>query len=385
MIIYCTKIVTFSQVERQIVKFEYSNIAHSTMGDLEKLLKHHVIGHVIFWFTSIAFMLFQFYIIGDHKLSVSFDIFVKVLVHNIGFAIAVYVNLYYLFPKFLKQKLYLEYFMLLLLTIALGALFIEFMFIFPLNHMFRTGGDYDYFNLTIFTQYFFSTSGYVAITFVMKVVNEWIELQNVNMKLKEIEKQKLKAELDTLKAQINPHFFFNSLNNIYALALENSNKTPDLILKLSDLMRHVLYDSMENYILLDKEVQFIENYIDLQRIRVHDQSSIRFSCDDNWPEQRVAPLIFQPFIENAFKHGLKNISDDAHILINFTIEQQDFIKFEVTNKYDSSQERDENRKGIGIENVRKRLQMLYPKDEHDLSITQTEDTFSVRLLLKLRK
>ena len=150
---------------------------------------------------------------------------------------------------------------------------------------------------------------YVGITSFLKLIKDWLSLQDINLKLVKIEQQKLEAELKTLKGQLNPHFLFNSLNNIYSLALIKSDKVPELILKLSDLMRHIIYESKENYISLEKEIEFVNNFIELQKIRTSDKTKIKYEIKGKIPSAKIAPLLFEPFIDNAFKHGLPGIGD----------------------------------------------------------------------------
>jgi LytS/YehU family sensor histidine kinase len=145
---------------------------------------------------------------------------------------------------------------------------------------------------------------YVGITSFLKLIKDWLSLQDINLKLVKIEQQKLEAELKTLKSQLNPHFLFNSLNNIYSLSLIKSDKVPELILKLSDLMRHIIYESKENYIPIEKELEFVNNFIELQRIRTSDKTKINYRINGIIPSAKIAPLLFEPFIDNAFKHGL---------------------------------------------------------------------------------
>lgn len=340
---------------------------------------HKLIGHILFWIGSICLSLFLFYVYGDFRLKITAPIISKVLTYNIGFAIATYTNLYLLFRYFLKKRKFILYFFSLFCTLTASALFIHFTFLFPLNHLFDPQGDFSTFRLNILLQFFFSSTGYVLFTSIMKVVDEWIELQNVKTKLKETERQHLHAELTTLKAQINPHFFFNALNNIYSLALENSKSTPDMILKLSELMRHVLYGSNSDFIDIDKELVFIENYIELQKIRYTSHDFINYTKQID-AKFRVAPLIFQPFIENAFKHGAKSSSTKSFIDIKFKTTSDNQLFFFISNRKSNPSS---SNNGIGIENVRKRLKLLYP-EQHILQLTETADTFNVELKIEFK-
>jgi len=243
---------------------------------------------------------------------------------------------------------------------------------------------FTHFNLNLHSAYFFSTLLYVGITSFLKLIKDWISMQDINLKLVKIEQQKLEAELKTLKGQLNPHFLFNSLNNIYSLALINSNKVPELILKLSDLMRHIIYDSKENYILIEKELEFVNNFIELQRIRTSDQTKIKYNIVGKIPSAKIAPLLFEPFIDNAFKHGLPGTDNEDFIHITFSFNNSDYLSFTLANNYEESFYKKNKNSGIGLENVKQRLKLLYSVNEYNLKITTDNHIHTVLLQLKLK-
>ena len=179
-------------------------------------------------------------------------------------------------------------------------------------------------------------------------------------RLQEIETERNKAELKALRSQINPHFLFNSLNSIYSLARKKSNEVPEKIVQLSDLLRHVIYDSERDFIPLEKEIEMIRNYIILQNLRTDDQHKISLRVDGEVKEKLIAPMIILPFVENSFKHGLKGGSDDAFVNILLNISEHQLALKVVNSKGKSVSAEDSRYRGIGIENVRKRLDMLYP-------------------------
>ena len=210
-------------------------------------------------------------------------------------------------------------------------------------------------------------------------------MQDLNLKYAKIEQQKLAAELKTLKGQLNPHFLFNSLNNIYSLALIKSDKVPELILKLSDLMRHIIYESRENYIALEKEIEFVNNFIALQKIRTPEHVQIKYELKGNIPSAMIAPLLFEPFIDNAFKHGLPASGKSDHIRILFNFQQPGFVCFYVENNFEESNFWNKKNSGIGIENVKRRLKYLYESEDYKLKISKENHIFSVTLQLKLKQ
>lgn len=339
-----------------------------------------IAGHVFFWLISIALftLLFSFY---DKQFR--FHLIEKSVIINLIFAAAVYLNLLILIPRFLKTKSYIFYIFWLIVLLTVASLSIQFLFIYPLRNLPGFGGRSE-FSTNLHSAYFFSTLLYVGITSFLKLTKDWLSLQDVNLKLVKIEQQKLEAELKTLKGQLNPHFLFNSLNNIYSLSIIKSDKVPELILKLSDLMRHIIYDSKEKYISLEKELEFVNNFIELQRIRTSDGTKIKYEIIGEIPSAKIAPLLFEPFIDNAFKHGLPGTkySDFIHICFNFS--KNDLLVFTVENNYDNISEKNKKNSGIGLANVKQRLKLLYPSKDFELIIHNKDNIHSVKLEIKLK-
>lgn len=338
-----------------------------------------LVGHVIFWLSSISLLTLLFYFY-DEKFS--FNLVEKSIITNLFFAVAVYINLLLLIPKFLKQKNYIFYIFWLIVLITTISVTLQFLFIYPLRNMLGFNG-FTQFNLNLHSAYFFSTLLFVVVTSFLKLINDWLSLQDINLKLVKIEQQKLEAELNTLKGQLNPHFLFNSLNNIYSLALINSNKVPELILKLSDLMRHIIYDSKENYILIEKELEFVNNFIELQRIRTSNQTKIKYNIVGTIPCAKIAPLLFEPFIDNAFKHGLPGAGSSDFIHITFNFVNTNKIIFEIENNYEEMFMQRHTNSGIGLNNVKKRLKLLYQPNDFKLTILKKDNIHRVFLELKL--
>lgn len=191
------------------------------------------------------------------------------------------------------------------------------------------------------------------------------------------EKAKATAELDTLRLQINPHFYFNTLNNLYGLALEKSSRTAEAILKLSNIMEYVIYDCRSEKVLLDKEVNFIESYIQLERLRYEENIHISFENHINSNSFSIAPMLLIPFVENAFKHGSETINGSFCVSIKTKIENN-YLFFLVRN----SSKHPTNRGGIGLDNVRKRLNFLYP-GKYQLDIDNANEVFEVKLSIQL--
>lgn len=195
---------------------------------------------------------------------------------------------------------------------------------------------------------------------------------------KSLENEKLNAELAFLKSQINPHFLFNSLNNIYSLAYQKSEKTPEAILKLSEIMRYMLYESNEDTVLLEEEISYLQNYIELQKLRFKEKVYVDLHVEIDEMDHRIMPLLLISFLENAFKHG---VSTDAGKPIRINIKVQNSrLHFKAENA--KSQLNKDQTKGVGLANLKRRLQLGYP-DRYTINITETENYYSSELFLYL--
>ncbi|HWR94866.1 MAG TPA: sensor histidine kinase [Flavobacterium sp.] len=272
--------------------------------------------------------------------------------------------------------------MIILLTII--SLLLQLLFIYPLQGIISYNPNASHFNTNLHSAYFFSILVYVVFTTFVKLVKDWISLQDLNLKLVKIEQQKLEAELKTLKGQLNPHFLFNSLNNIYSLALIKSEKVPELILKLADLMRHIIYESKENYISIEKELEFVQNFLELQRIRTSEKTTIKYTIKGEIPSAKIAPLLFEPFIDNAFKHGLPGSEENDFINISFDFSTENKLNFTIDNNFSELFIRNKKNSGIGLQNVKQRLTLLYHPNEFDLQIDKSHNEFRVSLDLILK-
>lgn len=197
----------------------------------------------------------------------------------------------------------------------------------------------------------------------------------------QLQNDKLRLELDQLKSQIQPHFFFNTLNNLYALSLQGSPKTSVSIANLSGIMRYVLYEAREEKVLLAKEIAFIHSYLELERIRHNDEHLIQFGVQGNPNGVLIEPLLFLPLIENCFKHSLQYKIPDNQVQVFMTIDEEE-ITFQTSNLIAARSETPVKEGGIGLLNVRKRLELLYP-NRHQLLVAGEDSRFIVTLSIQL--
>jgi LytS/YehU family sensor histidine kinase len=304
-----------------------------------------------------------------------FQTAINIIVTLLLLAISVYINLLVLLPFFFTKR---RYFLFTVLEILNILLFI------CLNYFisFAFEGKHPNFLNEVIAE-FILVLVFLIITTLIKFTRDSLALQDANLKIKEIEQANMISELQALKAQINPHFFFNTLNSIYSFSLDGSEKTPELILKLSELMRYILYETNDDYISMERQLDFLRNYIYLEQLRTDEKIKIEMEIEGTYKDLMVAPLLFVPFIENAFKHVAKEKDNSSFIRISFDLTKPDSVGFTVKNKkYHSVDPVKGSKEGIGLANVRKRLNLLYPS-KHELIISDKGDVFEVKLFLEL--
>jgi two-component system, LytTR family, sensor kinase len=205
----------------------------------------------------------------------------------------------------------------------------------------------------------------------------------IEKRQKELEKEKLNSELAFLKSQISPHFFFNTLNNIYSLIGINTGDAQNAVLKLSKLMRYLLYDSEQGLSQLSSEIDFMNNYIDLMRLRMSEKVKLHVDFPSKYENTAIPPLLFIPFIENAFKHGI-SYREKSFIDIGMEVGKE-WITFTCRNSIvKPMEETGAERSGIGLDNVKKRLNLLFPST-HELAAGRSNDAFLVTLKIEMKK
>jgi two-component system, LytTR family, sensor kinase len=298
--------------------------------------------------------------------------FYKAAFYTIAFAIFFYLNQYILIPKFLLNKRVQVYVLIIISSIVLITVVNEFYINLIRKHIFLDVGRHDKKVIPLV----FSALMIYGLSTSLKIIGEWFKKDKQQ---KEIENEKLNTELAFLKSQVNPHFLFNTLNNICALARKKSDSTEDAIIRLSQIMRYMYYDSRDDKVNLEKEVEYLNNYIDLQKLRVSDLAIISFDCKGDIPGCMIEPMLLIPFVENSFKHGISTMNKSA-IKISLEITDQQLV-FEITNPiWRSLSENIEKDSGIGLKNVKRRLNLLYPH-KHNLLISDNGETYKVVLTI----
>ena len=288
----------------------------------------------------------------------------------VSMGIVTYINLYLLIPRYLFAKKYANYTGFLFVLVFLTASMITWI----INDLNLDSIDWS----SRFVVTLIALAALALLTSGGKLLAEYLRKM---MKLKEIENKQLKAELNLLKDQVNPHFLFNTLNNLYGLITQDQNqRAAEVTLKLADLMRYLLESSKADKVSLKKEIQFLGDYLSLEKIRLTNNTAIRFEVSGIDSDVFVAPLLFIPLVENVFKHCLQTISKDSFAHFSLSVQGKDLF-FEAKNSSGKSLENSPE-SGRGIANLRKRLQLIYPNN-HLLDIQKSNDEYKVFLHIQL--
>ena len=295
--------------------------------------------------------------------------------------LATYLTVYFLIPKYLLLKKYQQFLFAFLIAAVFFILLQRMMLVlvtypllYPDYKMKQTFFQFNY--LYTFLNIFVMPAIFASV----KLFEYWFVNQKRNQ---ELETEKLESELKFLKSQIHPHFLFNTLNNLYALTLDKSDRAPEVVVKLSDLLSYMLYECNAPEVPLAKEVQLLQDYLDLEKIRYRNELSVEFEIFGRVNGKNIAPLILLPFVENGFKHGLSKQINNPWINIALDIED-DLLGFSVENNRPSVEKADDTgySEGIGLKNVRRRLDLIYG-NQYTLDIVSNKDTFRINLQLKL--
>lgn len=338
------------------------------------VLNRYKIYHLIFWLIYILFwsMLLPSEISWWRDVqNATIFIFFHILVS--------YFNNYFLIEWFLFRRKYLSYLVSLSLSVLLVCFPLSvasYMYI-PLTEASRK----DIWTFEFFTYNFLLIIFTVLLTTSIKLFRNWYLKEQTN---KELQKLNIESELRFLKSQINPHFLFNNLNNLYALTLKQSELAPDAVLKLSNILRFGLYESQKQKVSIEDDIQFVRDYIELEKLRLGDRTDIILDVHGSTFGLLIEPFLFINFIENAFKHGANPTLGKSKIQIDYIIDsERNMLTFSISNtKPQVLNELDKSKVGgIGLKNVQTRLNILYP-NRHELKIADEKDLYSVTLILQ---
>lgn len=341
-----------------------------------------ILFHGIIWSFFVITSLIQFY---ESPFRINADFYMQWLTGIILF----YLNFYYLVPVLLLQKKYWPYFVVLIVLIIIFMIirvqyFIpEFQKMRPPRMMDPSGKEI--LRNPLFKKkqpFYFKIAGsffYVLIAAVSTIIRTLSEFYNNEQNKLIAETHRTNTELIYLRKQTNPHFLFNSLNSIYSLAHKKSDLVPDAIVTLSELMRYMLYETDNKFVLLEKEINYIQNYIELQKLRLNNIENITINIHGETKNKFIEPLLLISFIENAFKYGT-DYKGAAYVKIKITIEDN-ILDFWAENKVEN-QTKDPENSGIGMTNIENRLTLLYP-NAHKLTITEENQFYKVHLNLEL--
>ena len=336
--------------------------------------KRELVVHLIYWLFVGAILLMLF-LNGRTISAVEIMIYTYFSIINISIF---YINYTLLIPQLLKK--YWLYIISLIGLIALMAAMKTVIAVLyrdiVLSYTNSKTGKVEYTDLTLYMTGSVFVSGFFIISScLIKFMLDWFSNTRIQRNL---ETEKKDMELQFLKSQLNPHFLFNSLNNIYSLAYQKSDKTADAILKLSEIMRYMIYESNDSWVALSKEIEYVTSYIELQKLRFKNGAAVEMTLNGEIDNQQIIPLILISFVENAFKHGVANDPEDP-IRINI-IANQKILHFSITNKKSNANK--DALGGVGLNNVERRLQLLYP-ERYKLNIVNSATHYTSELMLDI--
>jgi two-component system, LytTR family, sensor histidine kinase LytS len=354
------------------------NILNTKRENIIKLLvEKRWIWHFAFWCTYFT-LESPSYFFKEHQ---PVNVWKLALIQDIAVMSLTYVIIFVWFPLFYNKKKYVFF----VISIILNALFFSFIVGYlikdQINSFITKVSTLP--EITLLQSFLQGIS--ITVLFSIFIVMAKLGREVFIKQYYDNEKRKmqLQSELNNLKAQLSPHFLFNTMNNFYGLAVEKSNKLPDLMLRLSDLMRYSLYETKNEFVSLESEIHFLLNYIELEKIRLEDTLQVTFNYNaDQIKQYNIAPLLLIVFVENAFKHSRNSADEAIDIKIDLSIEDVNSMHFMIQNKYIQLSSLSEQG-GLGIENVKKRLEVLYPNDLHTLEIIKNNSNYIINLNLNL--
>jgi two-component system LytT family sensor kinase len=337
------------------------------------IFKNRIFLHTLFW---VAHVVFYATLWGSFEENYE-QTFLEQLMFLPGQMLFTYFVLYFLLPRYILKGQYTAFTIIFLISsFAVGTLqrYIAFQIDYPLYYPEALKDPFFYFPKIV--KFFVNIYPVVFTALTIKLLKYWYANQQAQQILT---KEKLEAELKFLKTQIHPHFLFNTLNNLYALTLKKSEKAPEMVLKLSELINYMLYECAADEVPLSKEVKFIQNYISIERMRYGDKLELDVRVSGDTSSVYIAPMIILPFVENCFKHGASEELQQGWVTVQIEATTETIlIKVENSKAHT---ENNHNGTGIGVQNVKRRLSLLYP-NRHELKILDGKETFLVILTIQ---
>ncbi len=342
--------------------------------------RYQIMWHILFWLGYwLSFGLFYGSATGAYR-----ETFTELLISLPVKMLFTYSILYYLIPKYLltrKNGIFIG--MLILTCIFFGLLQRAIYSIQIVQNLCLENSSLAFTPITV-VKSLISMYIVAALAIMIKLIKQIYKSEKAQQ---ELAQRTLEAELNFLKSQIHPHFLFNTLNNLYALTLKNSPKAPEVVLKLADLLDYMLYECNASHIPIEKEIDLIDNYLSLEKLRYGNRLDASFNYSAENMEQEIAPMLILPFVENSFKHGASLTTDVNYVAIDLIV-RNGMMVLKVENGKPShvkpSTKKNPLHQGIGLNNVNRRLELLY-KGKYDLQIFDEEDSFLIVLKLELKQ
>ena len=290
-----------------------------------------------------------------------------------------YWTLYFLLPNFLLKKRIASFILIFIVSLVFAGLLEQAILVSFFHPLFNPVNKNStvYWNINTIVRIILIINSTVIVAATIKVMKLWYQNQQ---RLQLAEREQLVSEIKYLQTQMQPHFFFNTLNNLYGLILKRSDVAAEVVLKLADLMRYMVYEANKSAVSLEKEINHIQNYIELEKIRYPDGFDIFFTSKGDTRHQLIAPLLLFPFVENAFKHGLSESIESSWINLNINLERK-HLQFRIENSL-AERKPDADMEGLGLQNIQRRLELLFTGN-YNLLIKQQERSYLVELNINL--
>ncbi|WP_167459539.1 sensor histidine kinase [Pedobacter jejuensis] len=342
-----------------------------------KKSKGPLILHTVFWF--LVLLIIGMVLFFDSEPRTLKDYLLSFGVMGVINVSIFYINYIILIPEFIKKsKKYRLFIISFILLIAAATLIKTVIAVLNPEELlkYKMDGKVGEFSVNMYAvNTVFSNGFFLVSSSIISFVIDWFATERIQRNL---ESERREMELQFLKSQLNPHFLFNSLNNIYSLAYQKSDKTADAIMKLSEIMRYMIYESNTPTVSLSKEVDYLKSYIELQKIRFKDGAYVEMTLSGEIDDQKIVPLMLISFVENAFKHGV--VTDPSEPVKIDIIANQKILHFSVINKKNNQNK--DAQGGVGLPNVERRLQLIYP-DRYKLNVVNSATHYNCELMIDI--